>query len=427
MHFQAASMEGVRRCSLESIEEYPSPGSPREPMEFLARSWTIPALEVSTPFHKLTSSLSSTGVTNPLTSQLVMERILSQSEGSPLTSGRLSQSSGPLNVSASGSPPASPMGTNDLKRFLLLQEALNPDPCNRGKKFHRSFSAAKPCPLRGKTVGRWLKEKKEKKKEETRVYNAQVHAATAVAGVAAAVAAIAAACATGGSDGQSKTNMAVASAATLVAAQCAEVAESMGAHHQYMASVVNSAVNVKTPGDIMTLTAGAATALRGAATLKVRALKEVRNNASVIPYDKGGSATTGPDQELGEKGDELAMSCQEVLARGGELLKRTRKGVLHWKLVFVYIKHGQVMVKLKSKHMGGTFTKKKKSMVFDVYKYVPAWPGRDLLEGGECKRYFGLNTDRGVIQFECKDEKEHQAWTEGISRILSLTQQHKLI
>lgn len=81
MHFQAASMEGVRRCSLESIEEYPSPGSPREPMEFLARSWTIPALEVSTPFHKLTSSLSSTGVTNPLTSQLVMERILSQSVG----------------------------------------------------------------------------------------------------------------------------------------------------------------------------------------------------------------------------------------------------------------------------------------------------------------------------------------------------------
>ncbi|KAH9302174.1 hypothetical protein KI387_013757, partial [Taxus chinensis] len=125
--------------------------------------------------------------------------------------------------------------------------------------FHRSFSAAKPSPLRGKTVGRWLKEKKEKKKEENRVHNAQVHAAMSVAGVAAAVAAIAAACAAGGNDGQYKTHMAMASAATLVAAQCAEVAEYMGADHQQMASVVNSAVNIRTPGDIMTLTAGAAT------------------------------------------------------------------------------------------------------------------------------------------------------------------------
>lgn len=115
----------------------------------------------------------------------------------------------------------------------------------------------------GKTVGRWLKDRKEKKKEETRAHNAQLHAAVQVAGVAAAVAAITAATAAtsgAGKDKQmAKTDMAVASAATLVAAQCVEAAEAMGAEREHLASVVSSAVNVRSAGDIMTLTAAAAT------------------------------------------------------------------------------------------------------------------------------------------------------------------------
>lgn len=111
-------------------------------------------------------------------------------------------------------------------------------------------------------MGRWLKDKKEKKKEESRAQNAQIHAAVSVAGVAAAVAAIAAATASSSSkDGEetARTDMAVASAATLVAAQCVEAAELMGADRDHLASVVSSAVNVCSPGDIMTLTAAAAT------------------------------------------------------------------------------------------------------------------------------------------------------------------------
>lgn len=115
----------------------------------------------------------------------------------------------------------------------------------------------------GKTVGRWLKDRKEKKKEESRAQNAQLHAAVSVAGVAAAVAAIAAATAASsglGKDEQlAKTDMAVASAATLVAAQCVEAAEALGAEREHLASIVSSAVNVRSPGDIMTLTAAAAT------------------------------------------------------------------------------------------------------------------------------------------------------------------------
>lgn len=229
----------------------------------------------------------------------------------------------------------------------------------------------------GKTVGRWLKDRREKKKEETRAHNAQLHAALSVAGVAAAVAAVAAATAAVSApwkdEKATKIDMAVASAATLVAAQLVESAESMGVEREQLASVVHSAVNVRTPGDIVTLTAAAATALRGAATLKARALKDVWNIAAVIPVEKSalggaGTATTittnnssrnvnipprlNPLQSIEPRrfSDEftpeenfLGLCNQELLARGTELLKRTRKGDLHWKVVSVYInKMGQV-------------------------------------------------------------------------------------
>lgn len=116
-----------------------------------------------------------------------------------------------------------------------------------------------------KTVGRWLKERREKKKEENRTHNAQLHATISVAAVAAAIAAIAAATAASSTptkdEKMAKTDMAVASAATLVAAQCVEAAEAMGAERDHLASVVSSAVNVRFHDDITTLTAAAATGI----------------------------------------------------------------------------------------------------------------------------------------------------------------------
>ncbi|KAL3031021.1 hypothetical protein AAZX31_02G005100 [Glycine max] len=293
----------------------------------------------------------------------------------------------------------------------------------------------------GKTVGRWLKDRKEKKKEETRAHNAQLHAAVSVAGVAAAMAAIAAAtAASSGSrkdEQMAKTDMAVASAATLVAAQCVEAAEAMGAERDHLASVVSSAVNVRSAGDITTLTAAAATALRGAATLKARVLKEVWNIAAVIPVEKNlGSGSGGGDNGNGSNGSSnssfsgeivpeenfLGICSRELLARGCELLKRTRTGELHWKIVSVYINRmNQVMVKMKSRHVAGTITKKKKNVVLGVIKDMPAWPGRHLLEGGENRRYFGLKTVmRGVVEFECRNQREYDVWTQGVSRLLSI-------
>ena len=139
-----------------------------------------------------------------------------------------------------------------------------------------------PNACEGSLVGRWLKERKEKKKEETRAQNAQFPAAVSVAGVVTAIAAIAATTAASSGAGvdeqMAKTDMAVTSAATLVAAQCVEMAEAMGADCEHLASVVGSAANVRSAGGIMTL-------IVSVATLKARALKQVWNIAVAITVE----------------------------------------------------------------------------------------------------------------------------------------------
>ncbi|KAK9145769.1 hypothetical protein Sjap_005672 [Stephania japonica] len=84
----------------------------------------------------------------------------------------------------------------------------------------------------------------------------------------------------------------------------------------------------------MTLTAVATTALRSAATLKVRALKEVWNISAVIPMERGmdirsngnGHPNGNYNDDLAPEENFLGICSQELLTKGAELLKRTCKG-----------------------------------------------------------------------------------------------------
>lgn len=95
------------------------------------------------------------------------------------------------------------------------------------------------------------------KKDKVRAEKAHIHAALCVAGLATALASVTSAAADRLED--SRMYSAVASATQLLATHCSELAESAGADHHLLVSVVQSANDNQTPSDLMTLTAAAAT------------------------------------------------------------------------------------------------------------------------------------------------------------------------
>ncbi|CAN6449639.1 unnamed protein product [Victoria cruziana] len=173
--------------------------------------------------------------------------------------------------------------TDNLKSWIWLQQIIHPE-LKLDRCFRKKWTLAKI--FRGQSIRFWLKEIKRRRKEETRLQKAEVHAAISVASVAAALAAVAAENVRKKSncgrpehiwqreDEDEESNNArdavLASAAALVAGQCVEVAQTMGAKTDQLGSAIGSALTAKDVDDIITLTAAAATSLRGAATLRAR-------------------------------------------------------------------------------------------------------------------------------------------------------------
>lgn len=342
----------------EEEDKIPPPQTPQEPMEFLSRSWSVSASEIS--------------------KALAEKKKFYQVPNNFL-----------------------PHATIIPSQYLCAAvSSSNPRRSMVGKWFHsKEFNTNKLL----------------KKKERARVDNARVHAAVSVAGVAAAVAALAAAANV--NHPSSKMSTAMASATELLASHCMEIAELAGANHDQVATVIRSAMDVRTAGDLMTLTAAAATALRGAAALKARVNREVRNSAAIIPYEKGVGLESAC--HLVPQSKMIERSSFDTPRQEGKLLKRTRKGILHWKRVSIYVnKNSQVIVKLKSKHVGGAFSKKKKSIVYDVCEDIPAWPGRERGESGEERSNFGLKTAQGLLEFECENEIHRQKWVDCVRDLL---------
>ncbi|KAG6389478.1 hypothetical protein SASPL_150946 [Salvia splendens] len=334
----------LKNIEEENAEEWPpvscpQPETPTESMEFLARSWSVSAVELS----KALCNTHSEEKPDRRSSLLVKDN-------QPLL--------------ASGSPPESPRGSDETKPI---------------------YKSA----VKRKTMGMRIKDHKERKKHEIRAHNAQLQAALSVAGKIELV-------------GKSQEKAFQKSLCSCVGRGAGGVTlhrDGRGIGGRPRSHPRRS--------------------LRGAATLRARLHRE--GGAAVALAEESGWSCgfigrVAPPwhwrrRVVGAARNHASLICLISWLKVASYLRD-----LHWKQVLFNVNSNwEVVVKMKSKHIGGTFTKKKKCIVSRVYNDVAAWPGREAEDAG----YFAVQTEVRVIEFE-RGNKDKHIWIEGIQNMLHL-------
>lgn len=146
----------------------------------------------------------------------------------------------------------------------------------------------------------------------------------------------------------------------------------------------------------------------------------------------------------------ISLHQQEISGMAKEKSSPMRKQAMLKSKVHHLLKSffGQVIVKLKSKHVGGAFSKKNKckhiptfqftflnylsaiwysvtskytlltpGVVYGVCDESAAWPYKKEREISE-EVYFGLKTAQGLLEFKCKSKIHKQRWVDGIQNLL---------
>ncbi|KAF3794251.1 hypothetical protein EJ110_NYTH01122 [Nymphaea thermarum] len=282
----------------------------------------------------------------------------------------------------------------------------------------------------GQSIRLWLKEIKRKRKEETRLRKAEAHAAISVAGVAAVLAAVAAENVRKksnrgqhqqkrqGKDDEEETNNArdavLASAAALVAAQCVEVAQTMGAKKDQLGSAIGFALTAKDAGDIITLTAAAATSLRGAATLRARTATRTRGARSadeivqLLQYNtrSGIDSEARPQDIIGFD----FLKGRSVLACETQFNVVTRNGKCKPRLSIVH------NMEAKSGY-SDTNTMLFSGIIFDLH----SWPPQNWTKEDSPPYFSHIETSRGIFRLEMNDSSHYQLWSMTINHMLMLS------
>ncbi|KAM3269888.1 VAN3-binding protein [Capsicum chacoense] len=301
-----------------------------------------------------------------------------------------------------------PWKSNDVKSWIWMQQAMHPE-VNYNSYFQKKWMPWKIGPLKNVSIKKWIKEIKQKRKEEKRLQNAEVHAAISVAGVAAALAAIAAENLNRDESGRTKES-AVASAAALVAAQCAKVAEAMGAKRDQISSVIGSAMTGTSTSDILTLTAAATTSIRGAETLKARSgYKNILNGSTpVLPIEDSNDYNFNYE------------NCRSILSKGTELYIEKPDGRSKLRSVSIILNsEAKVILRTRKPTVLKAFSSQTESVVLDLHAEL--YKDSNGAETDSCYLIV-LTTNKGIVKLDMMDDyQQYRMWSMTINQMLTLS------